>query len=115
MQQESFPSERKCLLKGSPHNRASKILQFSPFIGPQGLLRATGRTKQLEASNFDAKHPVPFDSRHPVIRLLLEHLHQTHCHQGVDYLRALVQQQFAIVKRRAALRTVVSKCITCRN
>ena len=78
-------------------------------------MRATGRTKRLEVSNFDAKHPVILDSRHPVIRLFLEHLHQTHCHQGVDYLRALVQQQFAIVKLRTALRTVVSKCVTCRK
>ena len=115
VQHESFPTEKTSLLKGSPLNSTSKILQFSPFIGPQGLLRATGRTKRLEVSNFDAKHPVLLDSRHPVIRLFLEHLHQTHCHQGIDYLRALVQQQFAIVKLRASLRTVVSKCVTCRK
>ena len=91
VQHESFPTEKTSLLKGSPLNSTSKILQFSPFIGPQGLLRATGRTKRLEVSNFDAKHPVLLDSRHPVIRLFLEHL------------------------LRAALRTVVSKCVTCRK
>ena len=31
------------------------------------------------------------------------------------YLRALVQQQFAIVKLRTALRSIVSKCVTCRK
>ena len=115
VQQESFPAEKKSLLKESPLSSSSKILQFSPFIGPQALLRATGRTKQLEVSNFDAKHPILLDSRHPAVRLLLEHLHQSHCHQGMDYLRALVQQHFAIVKLRSALRTIVSKCVTCRK
>ena len=115
IQQESFPVELKCLLKQSPVSNSSKLSQFSPFIGPQGLLRATGRTKQLTVSNFDAKHPILLDSRHPAVRLYLEQLHETHCHQGVDYMRALVQQQFAIVKLRTALRSIVSKCVTCRK
>ena len=55
------------------------------------------------------------DARHPLVRLLLEHLHSQHCHQGVDYLRALVQQRFAVVKLRAVLRTIVSRCLTCRK
>ena len=115
IQQESFPVELKCLLKQSPVSNSSKLSQFSPFIGPQVLLRATGRTKQLTVSNFDAKHPILLDSRHPAVRLYLEQLHETHCHQGADYLRALVQQQFAIVKLRTALRSIVSKSVTCRK
>ena len=115
VQLESFPIEKKLLLKNSPLSGTSKLLQFSPFIGPKGLLRATGRTKQLDVSSFDAKHPVLLDSRHPVTRLFLEQLHQSHCHQGVDYLRALVQQQFAIVKLRSTLRSIVQRCVTCRK
>ena len=114
IQQESFPVELKCLLKQSPVSNSSKLSQFSPFIGPQGLLRATGRTKQLTVSTFDAKHPILLDSRHPAVRLYLEQLHETRCHQGVDYMRALVQQQFAIVNR-TALRSIISKCVTCRK
>ena len=114
-QSKSFPTEKRNLLKNSPFSSSSKILQFFPFIGPQGLLRATGRTKKLDVSSFDAKHPVLVDSHHPVTRLFLENLHRTNCHQGVDYLRALVQQQFVIVKLRAALRTIVLRCVTCRK
>ena len=49
------------------------------------------------------------------MRLRLEHLHKNHYHQGVDYLRALVQQRFAVVKLRTTLRTIVSRCVTCRK
>ena len=115
VQLESFNTERKCLLKSLPLSKSSKIVEFSPFIGPNGLLRASGRTKQLDVASFDMKHPILLDSRHPAVRLYLEQLHETHCHQGVDYLRALVQQQFAIVKLRTALRSIVSKCVTCRK
>ena len=114
IQRESFPAELKCLLKQSPVSNSSKLSQFSPFIGPQSLLRATGRTKQLTVSSFDAKHPILLDSRHPAVRLYLEQLHETHCHQGVDYMRALVQQKFGIVKLRTAL-SLVSKCVACRK
>ena len=114
-QLESFPIEKKLLVKNFPLSSSSKLLQFSPFVGPNGLLRATGRTKQLDVSSFDAKHPLLLDSRHPVTRLFLEQLHRAHCHHSVDYLRALVQQQFAIVKHRTALRSIVQRCVTCRK
>ena len=115
VQTESFPMEKSNLLKSSPLSSKSKIAQFSPFIGSNGLVRASGRTKQLEIATFDLKHPIILDARHPLIRLLLEHLHAQHCHQGVDYLRALVQQRFAVVKLRTALRTIVSRCVVCRK
>ena len=96
-------------------SKLSVIKDFSPFIGPNGLLHAQGRTKHLEIANFDVKHPILLDSRHPAVRLFLEHLHEKHCHQGVEYLRALIQQKFAIVKLRTTLRTIQIRCITCRK
>ena len=83
---ESFPNETKNLLKSCPWSKPSIIKDFSPFIGPNGLLCSQGRTKHLEVANFDVKHPILLDSRHPVVRLFLEHLHDKHCHQGVEYL-----------------------------
>ena len=115
VQSESFPNETKNLLKSCPLSKPSIIKDFSPFIGPNGLLRAQGRTKHLEVANFDVKHPILLDSRHPAVRLFLEHLHEKHYHQGVEYLRALIQQKFAIVKLRTTLRTIQTRCVTCRK
>ena len=115
VQLESFNTEKKYLLKSSPLNKSSKIAEFSPFIGPNGLLRASGRTKQQDVATFDMKHPILLDSRHPLVRLLLENFHRNQCHQGVEYLRALIQQEYAIVKLRTTLRSIVSRCIICRK
>ena len=114
-QAESFHVEESSLLKSTPLSKISKLAQFSPFIGPNGLLRASGRTKNLDVATFDVKHPILLDARHPLVRLLLEHTHVQHCHQGVDYLRALIQQRLAVEKLRATLRTMVSRCVTCRK
>ena len=83
----------------------SNIKNFSRFFGPNGLLRAQVRIKHLELANFDVKHPA--------VRLLLKHLHEKHCHQGVEYLRALILQKFAIVKLRTTLKTIQTRCVTC--
>ena len=68
---ESFPMGTSNLLKSSPLSSKSKIAQFFPFIGSNGPVRASGRTKQLEVATFDVKHPIILDPRHPWIRLLL--------------------------------------------
>ena len=86
----------------------SKIAQFSHFTGPNDLIRASGRTKQISVATFDVKHPVFLDGRHSMVQLLLEYLHKHQCHQEVDYLRALVQH-------RITLRTIVSRSVTCRK
>ena len=107
--------EKSNLFKSSSLSSKSKIAQFSPFIGSNGLVRASGRTKQLEVATFDVNYPTILDAHHPLIRLLLEHLHTQHFHQGVDNLKALVQQRFAVVKLRTALRTIVLRCAVCRK
>ena len=115
VQTDFFAREKSNLFKSSSLSGKSKIAQFSPFIGPGGLVRASGRVKQLTIATFNVKHPIILDARHPLTKLLLEHLHTQHCHQGVDYLRALVQQRFAVVKLRTALRTIVSRRVVCRK
>ena len=115
IQVESLQVEKSNLLKSTPLSKTSKLAQFSPFIGPNELLRASGRTKNLDIATFDVKHSILLDARHPFVRLLLEHTHVQHCHQDVDYLRALIQQRIAVVKLRATLRTIVSRCVTCRK
>ena len=115
VQSESFPRSQKALLKCSPISKPSIIKEFTPVIGPNGLFRAQGQKKQLEDANFDVKHPILLGSRHLAVRFFLEHLHERHCLQGVESLRGLIQQKYAIVKLRTALRTIQSRCIPCRK
>ena len=42
MQSESFPVEQKLLFDGKQITKKSRIAPFSPFIGPNALIRSTG-------------------------------------------------------------------------
>ena len=114
-QGESFPGIRKQLLENKCISRSSPLLQYSPFVGSAGLIRSTGRIQRLEEVAFDMKHPILLDARQPVVTLFLSHLHCSHHHQGVDYLRAVVQQKYGILKLRSVLRSIHSRCIFCRK
>ncbi len=61
------------------------------------------------------KHPIILDGKHPVVRLYLSYLHTKSCHRGFEYLRALVNQKFAVLKLRAVLRSIQSSCVLCRK
>ena len=90
VQGESFNAERKDLLENKPVKRSSRIAPFSPFIGPNRLIRSAGRIKRLVEVDFDVKHPIVLDARHAFVKLFLRHTHVKHHHQGIDYLRAKI-------------------------
>ena len=114
-QGESFNAERKDLLENKPVKRSSRIAPFSPFIGPNRLIRLAGRIKRLVEVDFDVKHPIVLDARHAFVKLFLRHNHVKHHHQGIDYLRAKVQERYTIIKLRSSLRLIKSNCVTCRK
>ena len=115
VQPESFDTEKCCLLRSSLLSKSPENVVLPLFIGPNGLLRAFRRRKQLDIASFDMKHSFLLDNRHPLIRLFLENFHSNQCHQDVEYLRALNQQECATVKLRPNLRSFVSRCIACRK
>ena len=57
LQQEQFTEEMKSLKAENEIPKNSKILQFSPFIDQQGLIRAQGRIGKSQL-NFETKHPI---------------------------------------------------------
>ena len=114
MQGESFNAERKILLENKPVKRVSRIAPLSPFIGPNRLIRSAGRIKRLIEVDFNLKHPIVLDARHASVNLFLRHTHVKHHHQGIDYLRAKMQERYTILKLRSSLRSIKSNCVTCR-
>ena len=106
VQGESFIAERKYLLENKPVKRSSRIAPFSPFIEPDRLIRSAGRIKRLVEVDFDVKHPIILDARHAFLKLFLRHTHVKHHHQGIDYLRAKIQERYTILKLRSSLRSI---------
>ena len=114
-QLESLPAESKQLAAVKYVNTSSCISSYSPFIGPNGLIRSTGRIQRLSATAFETRHPIILDSRHRLIRLFLRFYHNKHEHQSVDYLRSVIHQQFLVLRLRSALRAIETPCVPCRK
>ena len=94
---------------------SSRISSYSPFIGPNGLIRSTGRIQSLSATAFETRHPIILDSRHRLIRLFLRFYNIKHKHQSVDYLRSVNHQHFVVLRLRSALRAIETHCVCCRK
>ena len=113
VQRESFSSELSQLLSSKPLPSSSCLKQLAPFVDT-GVLRAKGRLRKARDLPFATRHPIILDSRHPAIELFLRHSHVNSFHQGVEYLRSVLQQGFWILKLRNALRSIANTCIVCR-
>ena len=114
-QEESFPIELMQLHSSKKISKRSPIAAYSPFVGPGGLLCSSGRIKRFTELEFNLKHPIILDGRHPLVYVFLRHMHLKNHHEGNDYLRALVQQQYAVLKLRSILRSIRFNCVLCRK
>jgi hypothetical protein len=114
VQRESFAKELKELTKGNPCPSSSTVAAMSPFLDADGLMRAKGRLRKASLP-FVTKHPILLHSQHPAVELFLRQQHIVHFHEGVEYLRSVIQQEFWIVRLRSALRAIKNSCITCKK
>ena len=115
VQGESFARERKDLLDNKSVKRSSRIAPNLPFISPNALIRSSSRIKRLIEVGFNVKYPIIIDARHPFVKLFLEQTHLKHFHQGVEYLRSVVQEHYTVLKLRSSLRSIKAHCLSCRE
>ena len=72
-QGESFNTERKDLDNKSV-KKSSHIAQFTPFVGPHGLIRSSGRLRRLVEIDFNTQHPIVLDVRHTFVTVHVTYL-----------------------------------------
>ena len=114
-QKEAFPSEFKLLSSEKYVKNVSPIATLSPFIDPDGLLRSIGRISRLSELEFKNKYSIILDGRHPLVKLFVAHQHNKHEHQSIDYLRSVIQTEYAILKLKSLLRNIELNCKNCRK
>ena len=114
IQKESFPDlfdEKESFGKTKKGGNLSK---FAPFFDEKGVIRIRGRIKHANLS-FEQRHPVLLSTKHDMVMTMLRDLHFEHNHEGVEYVRSVIQQKFWIIGLRNALRSVKTSCVFCRK
>ena len=114
LQREQFGEEMKCLKDEKEIPKSSKILQFSPFLDEEGLIRAEGRIGKNQLGS-NPKYPTLLHWKHHAIELFLQSEHKNNQHEGTEHVRNIVQQMMWILGIRNALRSIKNKCVTCRK
>ena len=51
----------------------------------------------------------------PLVRQLIEYVHQTNCHAGTQFVLGNICERYWIPKGRKTIGTVIRRCITCRQ
>ena len=77
------------------------------------MIRARGRLRKATCLSFEQKHPVILSSKHVVVKLFLNDVDISKAHEGVEYLRSIVQQLYWVLRLRSELRRIRLKCVFC--
>lgn len=111
-QSESFVTEIADLQKNKALTKNSKLLQLTPFLDKDGLLRVGGRLKNTNLP-FDNKHPMILSPSHRISHLLIKYEHLRLLHAGCQAVLASLRTNYWILNGKNAVKKVLHECITC--
>jgi hypothetical protein len=111
-QLESFSTEIKDLEKGKRVNIKSKLLNLTPFIDADGIVRVGGRLNN-SSYNFEKAHQIILDSKQKLCKLIMIHEHMRLFHAGPQLTLASVRDRYWPIGGRHLARNIVKQCVTC--
>ena len=113
-QKKSFHDAYEKISKGQPLPASHQLNKLSPFLDENGLLRRQGRL-QHSKSSYEIRHPILLSAMHYVVIKSTEDAHRAIFHEGREYVRIVLRQEYWIIGLRNALRNVKAKCVKCRK
>ena len=96
-----------------PITRSSSIYKLDPQL-INGLLCVGGRLRYAPIED-EKKHPVILPKKHHVVDLIVRHFHTISGHSGQEHVLSLTRERFWIIKARVAVRSIISRCFSCRR
>ena len=113
-QRENFPEELAALERGRPLAQTSPLLQLTPAIDANGLLRVGGRLdrSQLPA---DSKHPIILPRHCDVTRLIVIAQHRQVLHAGTEHTLNELRRRYWVPKARSTIKALLHPCAVCKR
>ena len=111
---ESFGQTYQALAEGKPMAASDHLNKLSPFMNDPNVMRLKGQLRHADAS-YDMKHLILLSAKHPIVRIMIEDAHENNYHEGTEYVRSILQQNYRIIALRNTLRNVKFKCVKCRK
>ena len=80
-----------------------------------GLLRVHGRLEDIRTLPKDMRNPILLPRNHPLVYLLLQHMHETSRHCGYKRLMHEARRKFWIIGLCRMAKYLTNKCIVCQK
>ncbi|XP_071961249.1 uncharacterized protein [Antedon mediterranea] len=112
-QEVAFGQELDSLKSGKSISGSSPLSKLRPFMGPDGLLRITGRLQQADLS-YDEKHPIILPKGH-FTTLLIRSFHVKLQNAGVDTVINVLRNTYWILGVRKLMKSVKKRCMPCQK
>ena len=113
-QHKTFSDSIRYLERGKELDKRDNLLQFTPFLDKDGLIRARGRLKHAKIP-YSQKHPTILDSKNSITKLIIEQADNDCRRLGTEFVRANLQQDFIIIGLRRFLKQLSKTCFICRR
>lgn len=111
-QEEEFNEDIQQLRRNRPLSRTSRLLQLSPFVDSDGILRLGGRIRRARLP-YDVLHPPILPGKHVFAEAIVTALHTEAHHVGTDFLHSKARQHFWILQGKELAKKIRFKCSTC--
>ena len=114
VQEEYYPEELTRLRAAQSVKKESKIVQLNPYLEKEtGLMKMTGRIQNSTLTEQE-KHPVILPHQSHIVRLIVEEIHRTQMHSGINQTLVAVREKYWITHARNVVKSIVKSCLKCR-
>ena len=112
-QKEGLEEVSKSLIQDTQQRVALNLRKLCPFLDEEETVRLKDRLR-LSGLTAQVKHPI-FLSKHLLVVMMLRKAHEDSFHDGTEYVRNILKEEFLIIGLRNALWSFKYKCGKCRK
>ncbi|XP_075257488.1 uncharacterized protein LOC142349631 [Convolutriloba macropyga] len=113
-QQQSFDGDINRLAHNKPIQKRSRLIQLTPSVDQDGILRSNSRLANAPVSTA-TKKPIILDDRNRIIRLFLELQHKINGHVGVEQQTHITQLNLWVLQCKTVMKKISNRCYECRR
>ena len=114
IQAKSFVKELEYLRSPGNQPAPTYVQQFGLFLDDNNVMKCKGRINNSTVS-LEEKNPIFLPAKHPLIKLLVMHIHQQAKHGGVNITLTTLRERYWILKGRQIVKSILRSCVVCRK
>ena len=114
IQAKSFVKELEYLRNPGNQPAPTYVQQFGLFLDDNNVMKCKGRINNSTVS-LEEKNPIFLPAKHPLIKLLVMHIHQLAKHGGVNITLTTLRERYWILKGRKIVKSILRSCVVCKK